>query len=250
MLCDLFVVTTLLQAVNTLHYLSLYRQGMASVDLGSIAFDIQPIRERPGFWSVVNFSERVVAAALLVLALPPLILAAIIIIAISRRSPLIAHQRVGQGGRLIWVLKLRTMWKGGSAQRFAFIHRLSPVEAPLLPPAMKNVRVASRFAAFCRRYSLDELPQLWHVVRGEMSLVGPRPLTRLELDTYYGPDGERIVGERPGLSGLWQISGRSRLTYAQRRRLDLFLVQKWSLSLYLRILLFTIPRVVGGKDAW
>jgi lipopolysaccharide/colanic/teichoic acid biosynthesis glycosyltransferase len=115
---------------------------------------------------------------------------------------------------------------------------------------LKNVGVTSRFAAFCRRYSLDELPQLWQVVRGEMSLVGPRPLTRQELDTYYGADASRIIAAKPGLSGLWQISGRSRLTYPQRRRLDLFLVRKWSVSLYLRILFTTLPRVAAGKDAW
>jgi exopolysaccharide production protein ExoY len=188
--------------------------------------------------------------ALLVLTFPILLLASIVIVAISRRSPLIAHQRVGHGGRVIWVLKLRTMWKGDTGKRFTFVHRLSACEAPLLNPSAKNHRVTSRFAAFCRRYSLDELPQLWHVVHGEMSLVGPRPLTREELATHYGPDAARILSRRPGLSGLWQITGRSRLTYPQRRRLDLFLVQKWSVPLYFRILLLTLPRVLTGKDAW
>jgi lipopolysaccharide/colanic/teichoic acid biosynthesis glycosyltransferase len=83
-----------------------------------------------------------------------------------------------------------------------------------------------------------------------MSLVGPRPLTSEELDTYYGPDAARVLSTKPGLSGLWQITGRSRLTYPQRRRLDLFLIQKWSIPLYFRILLLTLPRVVAGKDAW
>jgi lipopolysaccharide/colanic/teichoic acid biosynthesis glycosyltransferase len=142
------------------------------------------------------------------------------------------------------------MWKGAAERRSIFIHRLSPAEAPLLDPATKGARVTSRFAAFCRRYSLDELPQLWHVVRGDMALVGPRPLTRQELDTYYGPDAARVVLARPGLTGLWQIRGRSRLTYSQRRRLDVFLVEKWSISLYCRILFLTLPRVLGGKDAW
>ncbi len=194
--------------------------------------------------------ERLTAAALLVLTFPILLLAAVILVAISRRSPLVAHQRVGHRGRVIWVLKLRTMWKGDAGRRFVFVHRLSASESPLLNPGAKNFRVTSRFAAFCRRYSLDELPQLWHVARGEMSLVGPRPLTREELDTHYGHDAARVVSRQPGLSGLWQITGRSRLTYPQRRRLDLFLVQKWSIPLYFRILLLTVPRVLAGKDAW
>lgn len=201
-------------------------------------------------WKAVDFVERCVAAFLLLLTSPVLILAAIVVVAISRRSPLVAHQRVGLGGRVIWVLKLRTMWKGDSSNRSLWIHRLSPAEAPVLPPSVKNLRVSSRFAAFCRRYSVDELPQLWHVVRGDMSLVGPRPLTREELDTYYGPDAARIVSAKPGLTGLWQINGRSRLTYAQRRRLDLLLLKKWSVPLYFGILLITLPRVMAGKNAW
>jgi lipopolysaccharide/colanic/teichoic acid biosynthesis glycosyltransferase len=198
----------------------------------------------------VSTLERLTAGALLILTFPILLLASIVVVALSRRSPLVAHQRVGRGGRLIWVLKLRTMWKGDAGKRFIFVHRLSASESPLLTPSAKNVRVTSRFAAFCRRYSLDELPQLWHVVCGEMSLVGPRPLTSEELDTYYGPDAARVLSTKPGLSGLWQITGRSRLTYPQRRRLDLFLIQKWSIPLYFRILLLTLPRVVAGKDAW
>jgi lipopolysaccharide/colanic/teichoic acid biosynthesis glycosyltransferase len=194
--------------------------------------------------------ERIVAGALLILVLPILFVASLIIVAKSRRSPFVAHQRVGHGGRLLWVLKLRTMWKGDSESRSIFVHRLSATEAPLLDPHSKGVRVTSRFAALCRRYSVDEFPQLWQVVLGELALIGPRPLTRQELDTYYGPDAARIVAAKPGLSGLWQIKGRSRLSYAERRELDLLLVEKWSLSLYLRILGATVPRVLAGKDAW
>ena len=198
----------------------------------------------------MSTAERLAAGALLLLILPILAIASIIVVAISRRSPFVAHQRVGHGGRLIWVLKLRTMWNRHPGKRSVFVHRLSASEAPLLPPHIKNVGVTSRFAAFCRRYSVDELPQLWHVVRGDMALVGPRPLTRQELDTYYGRDAARVVLAKPGISGLWQISGRSRLTYSQRRRLDLFLVRNWSISLYFRILLLTLPRVLAGRDAW
>jgi exopolysaccharide production protein ExoY len=201
-------------------------------------------------WYLLSILEKLFAGALLLLILPILVFASIIIVALSRRSPLVAHQRVGRYGRLIWVLKLRTMWNNDSSKRFVFVHRLSASEAPLLPPNVKNVRVTSGFAAFCRRYSLDELPQLWHVVQGQMSLVGPRPLTRIELDKYYGSDATRVLAARPGLSGLWQIRGRSRLRYDQRRRLDVFLVTNWSIPLYFRILLATVPRVLAGKDAW
>lgn len=225
-----------------------YRQIVGSIDIGSIA-SLEPIGVRAMGWRLVGILERIVAGGLLLLVLPILFLASVVIVGMSRRSPFVAHQRVGHRGRLIWVLKLRTMWKGDSRSQALFIHRLSAAEAPLVPPHSKGVRVTSRFAAFCRRYSVDELPQLWQVVIGDMALVGPRPLTQQELDTYYGPDAGRIVAARPGLSGLWQVSGRSRLSYSQRRQMDLILVERWSISLYFRILIATLPRVLTGKDA-
>lgn len=222
---------------------------MGSGNTGSITFEASRLQAQPSISAALHLAERVTACALVVLCFPVLLLASIIVVCLSRRSPVVAHQRVGQDGRIIWVLKLRTMWQGDSATRFVLVHRLSAAEAPVPAPERKNLRVTSRFAAFCRRYSIDELPQLWHVVRGEMALVGPRPLTRQELDEYYGSSAPTVLSVRPGLSGLWQISGRSRLTYAQRRRLDVFLVRKWSVSLYLKILLTTVPRVIAGKDA-
>ncbi len=116
--------------------------------------------------------------------------------------------------------------------------------------ASRDARVNSRFAAFCRRYSLDELPQLYHVARGEMSLVGPRPITLVELEDHYGACAEEVLSLRPGLTGLWQVMGRSRLTYARRKRLDLLLVRRASASLYFRILLRSIPCVLSGRDAY
>ena len=243
-------ITTLLQGLNTLRPVLLYLQDVASVGIGSTTFDHKAFWSRVAICTAIGGGERILAAAALVVAFPFLFLASIIVVAISGRSPFVAHQRVGHEGRPIWVLKLRTMWKGDVGCRLMFIHRLSAAEAPLILPGSKSVRVTSRFAAFCRRYSVDELPQLWQVVTGEMALVGPRPLTRQELDIYYGPDAVCVLTAKPGLSGLWQISGRSRLSYGQRRRLDLFFVRNWSLGLYCKILLVTFGRVLTGKDAW
>ena len=83
-----------------------------------------------------------------------------------------------------------------------------------------------------------------------MSLVGPRPLTAPELAEYYGQKRAHLLRAKPGITGLWQIKGRSRLSYAQRRRLDLFLLEHWSFSLYIFVLVATIPRVLSGQDAW
>ncbi len=203
-------------------------------------------------WIVIALGERLFAGLLLVFASPVLLSAAVAIIFFSRRSPLVAHRRVGLRGRQIWLLKLRTMWTGETSRAASlFVERLSP-SAPccLVPKVARDPRVPNSFAAFCRRSSLDELPQLWHVLRGDMALVGPRPLTAGELEVFYGSDVTEVLTRKPGLSGLWQISGRSRLSYRQRRRLDLFLVRNWSLRLYFKILFATLPRVLAGKDAW
>jgi lipopolysaccharide/colanic/teichoic acid biosynthesis glycosyltransferase len=120
-------------------------------------------------------------------------------------------------------------------------------------PALKSPedgRVASRFARFCRRHSLDEFPQLILVLTGRMSLVGPRPVTLRELALIYGPDADTILIAKPGLSGLWQVSGRNRLTCSERRTLDLQSVRNRSWRLYLAILVRTIPEVLSGRNTW
>ena len=111
-------------------------------------------------------------------------------------------------------------------------------------------RVASRFAAWCRRYSVDEIPQLLHIISGKMSFVGPRPITRAELEIFYGSSMAEILSLRPGLTGLWQVMGRSHLSYRQRRRLDLWFVRRASPKLFAAILLRTVPQVFRGFGAY
>jgi lipopolysaccharide/colanic/teichoic acid biosynthesis glycosyltransferase len=186
--------------------------------------------------------------ALLLAALPLIAAAALLLWILSRRSPLIAHARVGWKGETLWMLKLRTMWGADRALGGGWIERID--DAAPVSKAQRDPRVGSRFARFCRRHSIDELPQLWHVVRGEMSLVGPRPMTVSELRKHYGSDAEEILRVKPGLAGLWQISGRSRLTYEERRRLDLKLVRERNAAMYAAILLRTVPEVLTGENAW
>jgi lipopolysaccharide/colanic/teichoic acid biosynthesis glycosyltransferase len=145
------------------------------------------------------------------------------------------------------MLKFRTMWDDAISPESRFA--IEEVSGFVPEKSSGDARINSRFAAFCRRHSLDELPQLFHVARGEMSLVGPRPITAEELHAYYGPDADEVLSVRPGLTGLWQIRGRSRLSYARRRRLDLLLVRRGCGILYLRILLWSIPGVLNGRDA-
>jgi len=230
--------------------------------LNNIAVELQhsgeqnPDTDRHGIrrrllWVFVNLLERMVAALLLLTLLPFFVAVAGLVLILSRRSPFVAHRRVGRNGCELWVLKFRTMWddSGSPLRKRIMVERVfSGIEMDLKHST--DPRVTSRFAALCRKYSVDELPQLWHVLRGDMALIGPRPLTAQEIVTFYGSDAGRLLLVRPGLSGLWQVNGRSRLTLEERRRLDLFMLENWSLRLYLQILQATVPCVLSGRNAW
>jgi exopolysaccharide production protein ExoY len=168
----------------------------------------------------------------------------------------VAHRRIGADGRAFWMLKFRTMWgarasDGERSTCCGLVSFLEGVEhASAAPKNGHDPRVASRLAAFLRRHSLDEMPQLLHVIAGRMSLVGPRPLLESELLEHYGRDAAEVLALPPGMTGLWQVKGRSRLTYPQRKRLDLFLVRHNSIGLQIRILAKTFPQVWKGANSW
>jgi exopolysaccharide production protein ExoY len=192
--------------------------------------------------------EPVAAALALIVLFPVAFAIGIAIAALSGRSPLIRHRRVGWRGVPLPMLKFRTMWENGVRGRYSALVEDVSDSVPVSKQG-SDPRVVSKFAAICRRYSLDEIPQLYHVARGQMSFVGPRPITRDELDQYYGPHFAEVLKLRPGLTGLWQVMGRSRLTYSRRMKLDLILVRRASPSLYFWILMRTVPIVVRGYDA-
>lgn len=168
---------------------------------------------------------------------------------LSGRSPLIAHRRVGWRGTPLWMLKLRTMWSPGASRRFCWVEYIDDDFGPTRKHA-RDTRVPNAFARFCRRHSLDELPQLWHVARGQMALVGPRPLTVREIRDHYGAAAEETLSLKPGIAGLWQTSGRNRLTYEERRGFDLEFVRRRSIRMYLRIAARTLPEIWTGANSW
>jgi lipopolysaccharide/colanic/teichoic acid biosynthesis glycosyltransferase len=150
------------------------------------------------------------------------------------------------------MLKLRTMW--GAPQVFQgrttrWVEYIDDGHGPQVKQPT-DPRVPNTFARFCRRYSIDELPQLWHVMRGEMALVGPRPVTAEELRKHYGSAAKEILAVKPGIAGLWQVTGRNRLTYAERRNLDLHFVRNRSARMYFKILARTLPEVLSGANSW
>jgi lipopolysaccharide/colanic/teichoic acid biosynthesis glycosyltransferase len=191
--------------------------------------------------NVMAFAERIGALVAFFVLLPFLAVMAGVIALLSGEAPLVAHRRLGRHGAAFWMLKFRTMWPGTRGKCCWLIEWLSKETVPEIKTG-NDPRVTSR--------SLDELPQIWHVARGEMSLVGPRPMTPAEWDKHYGGSSVEVLRVKPGLTGLWQIRGRNRLTYRQRRRFDLFLARHYCLWLYMRILGRTIPQVLAGRDAW
>ena len=183
--------------------------------------------------------------ALLVLAVPLLVLMALVRLA-DGGPALFVQERVGAGGRRFRMLKLRSMVVGAPGRR-AELQPHNEVDGPRFK-LRADPRVTG-LGRWLRRTSLDELPQLINVLRGDMSLVGPRPPLPREV-ARYTPREWRRLAVPPGMTGLWQVSGRSALPFDQGLALDLHYVDTWSLALDLKVLLRTLPAVVTGTGAW
>lgn len=180
-------------------------------------------------------------------ALSPLLLVVAVLIKVTGSGPVMFRQiRVGRGGREFTVLKFRTMVQDAEARKSALLERNE--NDGVLFKIKKDPRI-TRVGRWLRRYSLDELPQLINVVRGDMSLVGPRPPLPEEVAKYGGDVYRRLV-VKPGLTGLWQVSGRSDLTWEESVRLDLRYVDNWSLALDLQIMWKTWSVVFRGSGAY
>ncbi|MEO3889252.1 sugar transferase [Nonomuraea sp. B5E05] len=191
------------------------------------------------------FDRLVAGAALLLLALP--LLAISLVIRLTSPGPALFFQvRVGKGGEEFRVVKFRTMVVDAEQRKRALLDA-NEFDGVLFK--MRNDPRITRVGAFLRRYSLDELPQLLNVIRGEMSLVGPRPPLPEEVGKY-GADVRRRLVVKPGMTGLWQVSGRSDLTWEESVRLDLRYVENWSLILDLQILWKTWSVVTRGEGAY
>ena len=186
--------------------------------------------------------------AMIIVCLIPALLIAAAIIASSKGPVFYREFRIGQGGRPFRIWKFRSMkckWERQDSER----EDISSEDC-LDSRVNKNVPDSrlTPIGAFLRRWSLDELPQLLNVLRGEMSLVGPRPV--IEAEVYlYGDLRHFYLEAVPGLSGLWQVSGRSNLSFSARANLDAFYVMNWSLLTDIGILLRTIPTVLRRTGA-
>ncbi|WP_107103800.1 MULTISPECIES: sugar transferase [unclassified Streptomyces] len=196
--------------------------------------------------AVKGVVDRMGAAVLLMLFAPLMALVGLLVLVDSRGGAFYRQRRVGKDGREFTIFKFRTMVTGAHGARAALADR-NEGAGPLFK-LRRDPRV-TRVGAVLRRYSLDELPQLLNVLTGSMSLVGPRPPLP-EESAAYGPDIRRRLLVKPGLTGLWQISGRSDLPWEEAVRLDLRYVEDWSLALDTVILWKTLRAVLHGQGAY
>lgn len=190
--------------------------------------------------------DRVVAGTALVLLAVPLLVISALIRMTSNGPALFRQTRVGRGGKEFQVVKFRTMVADAEQLKGALLEA-NEFDGVLFK--IRNDPRITRIGAFLRKYSLDELPQLLNVIRGEMSLVGPRPPLPEEVASY-GMDVRRRLVVKPGMTGLWQVSGRSDLSWEESVRLDLRYVENWSLILDLQILWKTWSVVTRGEGAY
>ena len=190
--------------------------------------------------------DIVVGSVLLVLTLPVMAVAAIAIKLTSRGPVLFVHSRVGYNKRIFQLYKFRTMV--ANAERVQEeLECLNEMDGPVFK--IKNDPRVTKLGRWLRKTSIDELPQLYNIVRGDMSLVGPRPLPVRDYNGFKKDWQRRRFSVRPGLTCLWQVNGRNHTSFEDWMKLDMHYIDNWSLLGDMKILVQTIPVVMNGKGA-
>jgi exopolysaccharide production protein ExoY len=204
-------------------------------------------------WGTAAVAKRVldiVGAVLLGLVFAPFIVVIVVLMGSGGGAVIYRHRRVGRSGRMFSCLKFRTMVPEAEQALRELLERDPELHAEWnRDHKLRNDPRITRLGRFLRRTSLDELPQLLNVLRGEMSLVGPRPVVREEL-CRYGRNIGAYLAAKPGITGLWQVTGRNNTDYRRRVALDTYYVRHQNLRLDLYILIKTTSVVLGGKGAY
>jgi Undecaprenyl-phosphate galactose phosphotransferase WbaP len=196
--------------------------------------------------------DLVLVLAAIPLALPAVLLSALAVFLVSRGNPFYLHTREGEGRKPIRILKLRTMYPNADAVLGSYlaVNDDARREWQLHCKLKHDPRVLPGVGAFLRRSSLDELPQLWNILTGDMSLVGPRPFPAYHNGQFQPAFRELRTRVRPGLTGLWQISSRSEANLEAQEMVDTYYIRNWSLWLDIYILSRTVRAVIVGKGAY
>ncbi|MFM8614203.1 MAG: sugar transferase [Alphaproteobacteria bacterium] len=207
-------------------------------------------RDRKSLFPIAKRALDIIGAGLGLVLLSPFFLVVALLVRADGGPAFFAHQRVGRGGNLFGCLKFRSMVIDSQARLEALLANDPAARAEWeATRKLKNDPRITRIGRFLRSTSLDELPQLINVLRGEMSLVGPRPVQEAEIDRYYGASAAHYMAVRPGITGLWQVSGRSESSYESRVALDVSYVSRPSMLADLSILLRTPVAVLSRRGA-
>ena len=223
--------------------------------MNSLADTHNDLRFTSGVTAPIGLASKriidiVIALTGIVLLAPLLIICFVATVVTSPGPALFRHRRVGFNGRYFDCLKFRTMVTD-APERLRQLLESNPIAAAEWA-ANRKLRYDPRITAIgaiLRKSSLDELPQLFNVLRGEMSIVGPRPVTEEELVRYSDSVGAYLAC-RPGITGLWQVSGRSTTTYCKRVACDTFYARNWSIALDAKILIVTVPSLLFSDSAY
>lgn len=210
-----------------------------------------PFSGRVKHFPIKRLFDIVFSLAALVIG-SPLFFVIGLLVKLSSPGPLVyGHERVGRGGRIFLCYKFRTMFPDADKR----LHHILDAD-PMLKAEwdathkLKNDPRVTPIGSFLRRTSLDELPQFWNVLKGDLSIVGPRPVVEVEVTKFLGPKAATILSIRPGLTCLWQIAGRSNTSYDMRVILDEHYVQNRSLAMDMRIIAKTVPALLSSRGAY
>ncbi len=194
--------------------------------------------------------DIVLASALLIAVLPALIVFAALLKLDSPGPLFFVQRRIGLGGKSFGCIKFRTMCADAASVLEAHLNADAEARAEWNTFfKLKDDPRVTPFAAAVRKFSIDEFPQLLNIIRGEMTIVGPRPIIAAEIEKY-GAHFADYCAVKPGLTGLWQVSGRNNVSYARRVALDRFYVRRKSVVLDLKIIAMTIPAVLGARGSY
>lgn len=207
--------------------------------------------ERPAIGGTWKRCFDICGALAGLIALSPLLLMLAAMVKLSDGgSVFYRHGRIGRNGKVFDCLKFRTMVPNGDEVLSAYLAEDAEArEEWLATRKLKHDPRVTRLGTVLRRLSLDELPQILNILQGDMSIVGPRPVVKKELE-LYGKAASYYLNSRPGLTGLWQISGRNDVSYDQRVAYDMHYVENWSIAFDVKIILRTLPAVCMARGSY
>lgn len=229
----------------------LLQLSLDRVDLGEVAglplIGVKPASIQGGQLLAKRFIDALAATVVLIVGAIPMAIIAVLVRTTSPGPVLYRQTRVGKDGKHFTLIKFRCMVDGADEMRAELLEQHNGQDPRLFK--LRDDPRLTKVGRVLRRWSLDELPQFWHVLNGDMSLVGPRPQMPSEVSNYEEWHLQRLA-VTPGLTGLWQVNGRSNLSFDEMVRLDLYYAEHWSPWLDMKIVLRTVPAVLVGRGAY